>query len=423
MRIVLFIHGFQKFGGLEEIVAKLAVYLRQQGHQTSVVCSVWVAPDNQYKRHMEENGVPLIQWPFMSLVRPLAWMRVGLPTLLRTRSGREAAEAIRRWEQTVCESTGWWYITSRGHEFWTRRLLAFWCWIFRPDLMHLHSYVYEINETHILEWSHARGLPTLFEEHQTPDPSLDQWNDFRRRINLATTVGAVSERAAEIMRDDLGVLRPIKVLPIIVADPMRPEHGEPKAATGVEGLNITAVARLIPSKGLPYLFEAIAQIREIHPTIRFRLYGDGPSPTARAARESAVRFGLDLDKTFAGTFRRHELPDVLLAADIFVQPSLSEGLPLAVVEAMAGSRAIVATTVGGIPQLLEDGVTGLLCPPGDAQSLVRAICRLIESPEERTRLGRAARQAYERGPFRLDPAVGEHVTLYQETLRLAREAR
>ena len=199
MRIVLFIHGFQKFGGLEEIVAKLAVYLRQQGHQTSVVCSVWVAPDNQYKRHMEENGVPLIQWPFMSLVRPLAWMRVGLPTLLRTRSGREAAEAIRRWEQTVCESTGWWYITSRGHEFWTRRLLAFWCWIFRPDLMHLHSYVYEINETHILEWSHARGLPTLFEEHQTPDPSLDQWNDFRRRINLATTVGAVSERAAEIL--------------------------------------------------------------------------------------------------------------------------------------------------------------------------------------------------------------------------------
>jgi len=423
MRVAMLVQGMQKFGGLEEIVATLAVALRRQGHQTSVLSAVWVASDNQYKRYLEANGVPLVQWPFMPLVRPLAWMLNGLPTLIRERSWLSAVEATQRWQQQACDNFGWSYLNSKRHAAWTHRLLAGWCLAWRPDLIHVHSYVYELNVTHVLEWTHARGLPTVFEEHQTPDLSLDVWGDFRRCINQATAVGAVSQKAAKVMRDGLGVRRPITVLPVLVPDPTTPTHDQRKHAAAVDTLTITTIARLIPAKGLPYLFEAIAKVRETHPTIRFLVYGDGPPQQRREIRASAERFGLDTDRTFAGTFRRDELPAIMQAADIFVLASLTEGLPLAVVEAMACRRPIVATTVGGVPDLLQDDVTGLLCPPADAASLTRALSRLVEHPEERARLGSAARQAYEEGRFHPDQAAREHLALYEATLRITRENR
>jgi len=188
-------------------------------------------------------------------------------------------------------------------------------------------------------------------------------------------------------------------------------------------MTITTIARLIPAKGLPHLFEAIAKVREAHPTIRFLLYGDGPPRQRAEIRASAERCGLETDRVFAGTYEREALPAIMAAADIFVLSSLTEGFPLAVVEAMACGRPIVATAVGGIPDLLQDGVTGILCPPGDAASLARALCRLIELPEERVRLGRAARQAYERGPFHPERAAQPYLAMYEETIRIAREDR
>jgi glycosyltransferase involved in cell wall biosynthesis len=178
---------------------------------------------------------------------------------------------------------------------------------------------------------------------------------------------------------------------------------------------------LIPAKGLPHLFEAMAEVRAVHPTIRFLLYGDGPPRPRAEVRASAERWGLDPDQVFAGIYERAELPSIMAAADIFVLSSLTEGFPLAVVEAMACGRAIVATAVGGIPDLLQDGVTGILCPAADAASLARALCRLIEHAEERTRLGRAAREAYERGPYHPDHAVRHYLAMYAETMRISRE--
>ena len=423
MRIAMIVQALEEFGGLEEIVTTLAVSLRRQGHQTAVLSTVWVQPDNQYKRHLERNDVRLVQWPFMPLVRPLVWMLAGVPALVRDHSLSRAVAAERQREHSVCENFGWDYLTSKHHATWTRRLLTMFCAAWRPDVIHVHSYVYELNVTHVLDWTHARGLPTVFEEHQTPDLCRDVWDDFRRRINQATMVGAVSHKGAEIMREQLGVRRPITVLPALVADPMalagsRHEHAEPR-----DTMTITTIARLIPAKGLPHLFEAIAKVREAHPTIRFLLYGDGPPRQRAEIRASAERCGLETDRVFAGTYEREALPAIMAAADIFVLSSLTEGFPLAVVEAMACGRPIVATAVGGIPDLLQDGVTGILCPPGDAASLARALCRLIELPEERVRLGRAARQAYERGPFHPERAAQPYLAMYEETIRIAREDR
>lgn len=421
MRICMIVQTLEKFGGLEEIVTTLAVSLSQRGHKPAVVSTVWVQPDNQYKRRLERNGIRLVQWPIMQLVRPLAWMLDGVPALIRTRSRSRAVAAVRQREHWASHDLGWTYLTSRRHAAWTRRLLTAFCAIWRPDLVHVHSYVYDLNLTSVLGWTHARGLPAVFEEHQTPDLSRDVWDDFRRRINQATMVGAVSQKGATILREDLGVRRPIRVLPALVADPMTmtPAGGEP--AEPGSPATIVCIARLIPVKGLPYLFEAIARVRESHPAIRFLLYGDGPPQPSARIRASAERCDLDADLIFAGTYAREQLPAIMAAADIFVLPSLNEGFPLTVVEAMACSRPIVATAVGGILDLLQDGVTGLLCPPGDAMSLARALCQLIEHPEQRARLGEAARSAYEGGPFHPEQAVRSYVAMYEETVRIARD--
>ena len=420
MRICMIVHSLEGFGGLEDIATTLAVSLRRCGHRTSVLCTVWVRPDNQYKRLLEANGVPLVQWPFMPLVRPVAWARAGIPAWMRERSWSTAATAMRRWEDEVCDDMGWGYLTSKHCAPWTRRLLGWWCWAWRPDLIHIHSYVYQLNIAHLLEWTKARGLPTVFEEHQTPDPASDQWNDFRRQINKATMVGAVSQKGLQVMRDELGVYRPITVLPPIVGDPTASDGGrfEPAARSDARP-TISTIAHFIPAKGLPHLFEAIAEVRKTHPALRFRLYGDGPQ--RKAVRASAAPFGLDTDEVFAGTFRRQDLAAIMKGTDIFVLSSITEGLPLALVEAMACGRPIVATAVGGIPEVVQHEVNGLLCPPADAGSLARALLRLIANPEERARLGRAAREAYQRGSFHPNQACPQYLSMYQETIRIARE--
>ena len=86
------------------------------------------------------------------------------------------------------------------------------------------------------------------------------------------------------------------------------------------------------------------------------------------------------------------MPDILAAADLSVLPSLSEGLPNAVLESMAAGVPVVATSVGGTPELVEDGVTGLLVPPRDAEALAVAIARLIGNPALARRFGEAGRR-------------------------------
>src|SRR5512147_136991 len=342
MRIAMVMQAVEAFGGMEEIVTSLAVALKRQGHQTAVVSTVWVHPDNQYKRYLERNGVPLVQWPFMELARPVGWIRAA-PALLRTGSSARAAAALRRHEDWACDNLGWGYLTSKRHVPWTRRLLSAFALAWRPELIHVHSYVYDLNVTHVLEWTHARRMPTVFEEHQTPDPTRDVWRDFQARIDLATMVGAVSNKGAAVMREHLGVRRPIRVLPALVEDPMPALTADRIVPTPSATPTITTFARLIPVKGLTHLFEAIAALRTTHPQLRFRVYGEGPPRSREEIRTNATHWGLDPADVFAGTFRREELPGIMAATDVFVLSSLMEGFPLAIVEAMACGRAIVAT--------------------------------------------------------------------------------
>lgn len=151
------------------------------------------------------------------------------------------------------------------------------------------------------------------------------------------------------------------------------------------------VAHMSPEKGLNYLVEAAALIPEVRTRLRFVLVGDGRC--LPELKDSVRKLALGEIFEFPG-FQSNTL-DFFRRFDIFVLPSLSEGLPSAILEAMASSLPVVASRTGGIPELVIDGETGLLIPPADAAALARAIDHLAGHPDAASQMGQRGRARVE----------------------------
>jgi glycosyltransferase involved in cell wall biosynthesis len=154
---------------------------------------------------------------------------------------------------------------------------------------------------------------------------------------------------------------------------------------------IGAIGRLQPIKGHTFLLQAAARVVQEAPQARFVLIGDGPLRAELEAERD--RLGLQQHIVFAGLVR--DIPGVLKALDIVALSSLWEGLPVALLEAMAMRKPVVATSVGGVPGVLTDGVNGLLVPAQNRDALAESMLRLLRDAPLATRLGEAARAAVE----------------------------
>jgi len=178
----------------------------------------------------------------------------------------------------------------------------------------------------------------------------------------------------------------------------------------VDRVVVGVVATLQEKKGHRVLLDALAQTPGLEQAW-LMLVGDGP---LRAPLEAyAAELGIGGRVTFCGT--RRDLGDLLPAMDVFALPSLWEGLPLAMILAMGAARPVVATRLAGIPEVVTDGVTGLLVPPGDSAAMGAALARLCASADERRRLGAAAREAVHHR-FDADTYTDSVVRLYDEFL-------
>lgn len=151
---------------------------------------------------------------------------------------------------------------------------------------------------------------------------------------------------------------------------------------------VLVVANLRPEKGYDVLIEAAARVLSRYPDARFECVGSGPA-LPELERQIAAR-GVEHAFTMAG--RQDDVPARLAAADIFVLPSRTESMPNSVLEAMAAGLPVVASAVGGVPEIIRDGHTGLLCAAGDAAALAERLCRLMEDPGFADALGARARQ-------------------------------
>jgi len=149
---------------------------------------------------------------------------------------------------------------------------------------------------------------------------------------------------------------------------------------------VITVARLHPQKGHRFLIEAIPAIIEKFPDTQFLFGGEGE--LQESLHNYVKRLGIESHVHFLGM--RQDIPELLALSDLFVLPSLWEGLPNAVLEAMAMGTPVVATAVDGCPEVIHDGQTGLLVPPGNSEALSQAICCLLGNPKLRLQLAHAA---------------------------------
>jgi glycosyltransferase involved in cell wall biosynthesis len=162
----------------------------------------------------------------------------------------------------------------------------------------------------------------------------------------------------------------------------------PRATDGT--FEVLCVGRLTPVKGHGVLLEAIAALVAENRNVRLRLVGDGPLRIELEARTAEL--GLAERVIFEGSVNQDRIRSLYAGADAVALASFTEGVPVVLMEAMATERPCVATRVAGIPDLIQDGVSGLLVPPSDAAALAAALARLADGPDFALSLGRAGRQ-------------------------------
>lgn len=174
---------------------------------------------------------------------------------------------------------------------------------------------------------------------------------------------------------------------------------------------IGTVTRLVECKDVATFLTAASIVIHQMNYVRFVIFGDGPEK--KVLIEQADRLGITGNVIFAGW--QEDVKSALQSVDIFVLNSINEGFGLAIVEAMACELPVIATRVGGIPEIVEEGMTGLLVPPQDPNALAEAICYLIERPQLVRSFGVKGRQRAQT-LFSADTMVKQTSLLYQKLL-------
>ncbi|HAV76804.1 MAG TPA: hypothetical protein DCX53_05550 [Anaerolineae bacterium] len=429
MRICMISYDMQEFGGLEEYAVNLAIGLKQQGHEVSYMSAAWVEPDNQYAVRLKASNIYLVQPPkcismpasdwdtkerilrsMMLVLGPLTFsLGIGM-SMLKRRPFQQAWTSAHNWlkGKLMDRFIGPDYRKSIG-----RFLLNWWNLRWRPDIIHIQGYTTTL--LFVIDWANIKKVPVVYEEHQTPDPQFNWWKGFEATINKADRVIAVSEKSAQGLREVCKVTRPIVVRNPLLPDPYGPGWIKEENKKDRGAFTISTVARLYVTKGLTYLLDTAALVKKTHPSVEFRVYGEGELRGELLAK--ARDLGLDGERIFAGAFKdRDELTRILTGTDIFLLSSILEGQPLAIVEAMAHGCPIVSTAVGGVPELITDGVNGLLCPPEDPQCLADKINILIGDDKLRQQLSSAARGFYESSPFQPKGLASHFISVYGDVI-------
>ncbi|MEN6519780.1 MAG: glycosyltransferase family 4 protein [Armatimonadota bacterium] len=169
---------------------------------------------------------------------------------------------------------------------------------------------------------------------------------------------------------------------------------------------IFTAARLTKVKGVETLILAVPIIAERRPNVRVLIAGDGPD---RQSLMELAEKAADGRVVFLG--HRRDVPRLLAAADVVAIPSLSEGHPLILVEAMASEKPVVASSVGGLADTLRDGDTGILVPPADPKALAEGIISVLDSPDLASRLSRSAR-CYAEEEFSVEKMIADIKEVY-----------
>ncbi|HEY8188550.1 MAG TPA: glycosyltransferase family 4 protein [Pyrinomonadaceae bacterium] len=376
MRVVMLSNSFPpQVGGIEAHVTNLAQSLAAQGNQVRVV----TARRNKAERIRDTlAGLNVTRVPQLNLPKMLTAQYLAFSTaLLIALRARGQADVV------------------HYHTFWPDAFTAFVINKFVPT-------VYTVHESRFLimsEQSESRRKLELalrpFQGIIAPSTEL---------LNVARQLGVSSNRSAYIPN----AVDANKFSPNVARGTLRELCNIPS-----DHVLILCPRRLVPKNGVEFLMESLPLIRQRLERISVVIVGDGPERQKLEAR--ACELGLQDSIVFLGSRSNDELPAFYADADIVAIPSLKEATSIAGLEAMAAARAVVATRVGGLPEIIEDGVTGLLVPPRDPEALAVAITRVLEEPELRRQLGLAARARVEK-EFTWEQVASETTRAYDRAI-------
>ena len=198
----------------------------------------------------------------------------------------------------------------------------------------------------------------------------------------------------------------------VVILPNATRVAKPQYRSDKDIIKILFLGRIGKNKGTPQLIEALKNIDSIF-SWHAILAGDGDIESTKSL---VVEYGLEKRISLPGWVGADEVETLLADADILTLPSFSENLPMSVIEGMAAGLAIVATPVGAVEDIITDGETGLLVPPGDVKALADALRRLIEDAALRHKLGKAA-ASFHRSHLDIDVYASTLAALWRESCR------
>jgi len=350
-------------GGAERLVTDLSTCLQTHGVRVTIV--TMFGPENTpYEQRVEEAGIPH------------RWLnkRFGLDLRMPVRISRTLREL-------------------------------------RPDVLHTHLYT--------LRYA-APALPVnripavLYTLHSIPRKEdnmlglLINWLAFRFRLVQPVAISPTIAAAARSLygaRINFPVIRNgIQMPPFLAVK----NAGQRKRNRFV----LLNVGRLTDVKNQQFLLRIALRLQALGLDFELRFAGDGP--LRQALEEQARILSVESKVKFLGSVS--DMAAVYGDADIFVLPSLYEGLPIALLEAMASALPVVASAVGGVPDVIHDGRTGILLPPGDESAWATVIHQLATSPELRKKLGSAAREEVV-ARYDIGSTTRAYLELYHKLLR------
>lgn len=277
----------------------------------------------------------------------------------------------------------------------------------RPDVVHAHL---EMAMTMAIPAARRAGIPAVGTFHHVHRPLSGRASGRERlAVEIATRSAAaifVSQASLNSFAERYRRSRPVPASWTVVHNGIDLDYFTPQAGGGMAplpadlGLDpagtgpvITILAALRDFKGITHAIDAWPAVLAGQPTARLLLVGSGEQE--QSLRAQVARLGLAGSVIFAGM--RSDVPDVLRGSDLVVLPSIyGENLPTVLMEAGGCGRPVVASDVGGISDIVADGETGLLTPPGDSPAIAAAVLRLLADADLRDRMGEAGRRRMER---------------------------
>ena len=364
--------------GADEMVVTYAIELKAAGHATSLL---------------------LIQPPSKSdpLVARLRAADVRLDALASTAFSTSLATARRiliRAMQTFSPASDLILSNSRKIAFNLLQQYHDRCCEYlkrtRPDVIHVLTP--DPGAVMLIRAAHETNIPVVYQEVGIPfhPPGFEKvYERFVSVLPLCAEVTALSPALVQELSRVLPHVGPAKVLPLISPD----HNGTPLRRRKSEVVTFGFAARLEHLKGPLRLLEGFGIAQQTHAQMELRIAGDGSQRPEFIA--GSRRLGLEQKCRLVGVYKTlKERSEFMASFDVFVLPSLTEGTPNVIIEAMAHGKPIIASAVGGVPDLVTEDV-GILVPSDDIEALAAAMVRLSRDSDLRHRMGVAARKKYE----------------------------